>query len=314
MNVFWEQRVVPNIVKGKSMPEAETLLAAGAVAVEVRLEWKCRYYPFERPTRPSLVPFEYVDDRYMVWLNPDGVDFIRDFSFSAPVVGDLCFHLQDTVYMASLGEGFPVGLCKGRIHLSAASTMLKEGHPVLPVFCLTGVVLSNSLRAEMHRVPAPPVREFAFVVQQCNCLTLKPHGKSEGIVRAHPETGPYKNRVSGGQRTAKEECRGIPGTLHVAGNVVCFLAQWRPGKPDSSYFRRYPESEPPETTEQREKWFQECLDRLGEMCQEPVAIAFPDRIGCQMAGGNWNRYEKMISRFAASLPEGSRVHITNSLV
>ena len=303
MNLLWE-RVTQNIVKAESVSKANALLADGASAVEVCFRWTCRYYPFERPTRPSSVPFEYVNERYVAWLNPDGVDFITDFSFSAPVVGDLCFHLQDTVYMSSLGEGFPVGLFKKRIHISAKPTIFRGGHPLLPVFRLTGVILSDDLRAEMHRVPNPPARKFTFIVQQCNCLSLKPHGNSEIIIRKHPEMGPYKDRKPGRRRMAKEECRGVPGTIHVAGDVVCFLAQWRPGKIDSSYFRRYPESEPPETAEQREKWFQKCLDCLRELCKEPVAIAFPDRIGGD---------EKMICRFAASLPEGSRVHITKSL-
>lgn len=312
MDVFWEQRVVPNIVKANDISEAYTILDEGALAVEVCFRWKCRYYPFHRPTKPKPSPFEYIDDRYMVWLNP-GIDFIRRFSFSANVVEDICFHLDDSVYMESLKDGFPVTFFDRRVHLSAAPTMFKDGHPVLPEFHLIGVILGHSLRAEMHCIPSPTAHNFTYLVQVCNCLSLKPHNAANSIIKKNPDLGPYPGRIAGKKRIAKEECRGVPGTIHVAGDVVCFLAQWRPGIINSVYFRRYPESDPPETTEQREKWFQECLNRLADMCTGAVAIAFPDRSGCQVAGENWKHYEKMISRFAKKLPEGSRVHITKHI-
>ena len=79
------------------------------------------------------------------------------------------------------------------------------------------------------------------------------------------------------------------------GHVLCFMAQWRPGRVMSYYFHQYPESCPLETAAQREKWFQECLDNLVGCTG---SVAFPDHIGCGMAGGNWAHYEQMIKGFA----------------
>ena len=54
----------------------------------------------------------------------------------------------------------------------------------------------------------------------------------------------------------------------------------------------------------REIWFQSCLDELEELgSQMPATIAFPFKIGCNLAGGNWEHYEAMIISFAASNPD-----------
>lgn len=147
-----------------------------------------------------------------------------------------------------------------------------------------------------------------IIVQQCNCLTVKSHGLSKQIAQRFPSADPYTRRRPVGKRNlAISADRATPGTVWREGRVVCFMAQWRPGKINSPYFGKYPESDPPETADQREKWFAECLAELAS--KEPLQVAFPDHIGCGMAGGNWVQYERMIHEFAERLPIGSRVHI-----
>ena len=137
-----------------------------------------------------------------------------------------------------------------------------------------------------------------YIVQQCNCLTVRAHGLSADIAARFPDSDPYAARRPLGKRNlAQETDRGEPGTIQVLGRVVCLMAQWRPGNTGSRYFHRYPESDPPETAAQREKWFRACLEELAIICAGK-RVAFPDHIGCGMAGGDWEYYEQMIETFA----------------
>ena len=87
--------------------------------------------------------------------------------------------------------------------------------------------------------------------------------------------------------------------------VVNLLAQKFPGKPggltDNARFR--------------EAYFQKCLGALRSSVDAEVAkrkasqggfqsqlnVVFPDKIGCGLAGGDWKRYRKMITDWAATL-------------
>ena len=138
--------------------------------------------------------------------------------------------------------------------------------------------------------------EADWIVQQCNCLTVRAHGLSRDIAAKFPDSNPYVTRRAVDNRNlAQEADRSVPGTIEVMGRVVCLMAQWRPGNLCSPYFLRYPESDPPETAAQREVWFKACLANLNGISGR---VAFPDHIGCGLAGGNWEHYEQMIEHFA----------------
>ena len=51
-----------------------------------------------------------------------------------------------------------------------------------------------------------------------------------------------------------------------------------------------------DTQEEREQWFKECLETLGEN-KKYQNLAFPYKIGCGLAGGNWDHYLPMIEDF-----------------
>ena len=83
-----------------------------------------------------------------------------------------------------------------------------------------------------------------------------------------------------------------PGTIrvfHEPRGIVCAFAQLRRGKPKG----------PDDTAKLRVAWFETCLFKIGEELSR-ATIALPYGIGCNMAGGNWERdYEPAIERFAA---------------
>jgi hypothetical protein len=84
--------------------------------------------------------------------------------------------------------------------------------------------------------------------------------------------------------------RGHPGTLRIFSNaidpdVICFLAQWDYGLPIYA-----------DTPEQREVWFQQCLQALGTLPYQTLAFSY--KIGCGLAGGHWTHYQQFIHDFA----------------
>lgn len=151
-----------------------------------------------------------------------------------------------------------------------------------------------------------------FIVQQCNCLSVKPHGLAESIARAFPEADTYSKRQAMGSRNlACPKDRAIPGSITIHNRVINMYAQWRPGRIGAPYFSAYPDGEEKETSLTRQKWFSECLDAIStKLGKEPKTIAFPFKIGCGLAGGDWKVYEKMLQDFAARNPQHKVVIVT----
>lgn len=159
----------------------------------------------------------------------------------------------------------------------------------------------------------------AVVAQQTNCWTRRCHGLALTLKR---ELGvdSYGAREGWGNK-AQAGSRSTPGTVEwhktAAGKdddnerpkwVANLMAQWAPGKAG-----HYPHPPPPqgvkETKEVRHRWFSECLEKLSEDLSErfpeatpenPVYIAFPEFIGCGLAGGKWSTYKEELADFAAA--------------
>lgn len=61
-----------------------------------------------------------------------------------------------------------------------------------------------------------------------------------------------------------------------------------------------------DTKEMRQAWFKQCLSSILAQCKDistPISFAFPWRIGCGAAGGDWDEYLSMLVYFAAALPQ-----------
>lgn len=158
-----------------------------------------------------------------------------------------------------------------------------------------------------------------IVVQQCNCLTTKPHRLSLDMVKrfgAYANAYRHRKNVEGRNNLARIEDRDMPGSCRLLKppateahkpTVACLYAQWSPGSVNSHWPVAYPalvlhEKEMTETTEMREAWFEEALKNLNSQLEgdkkTTTVIAFPYAIGCGQAGGNWNTYKAMIEDFA----------------
>nr|QBK85739.1 MAG: uracil-DNA glycosylase [Marseillevirus LCMAC101] len=131
-------------------------------------------------------------------------------------------------------------------------------------------------------------KEAQIIAQQCNCYSKKGAGLSKDIAKKFPYANFYSSRED-------ESC---PGTIEVRGDrkekerfVMALYAQKRPGKPKGS-----------DSAEKREEWFSECLDRIPKKYKKLKSIAFPHGIGCGLANGNWENYEKIICDWAMEYP------------
>ena len=139
------------------------------------------------------------------------------------------------------------------------------------------------------------------ICHQVNCLTVKAHGLSANIAMRYPWGDIYSKRIPIGTRNlATIRTRGTPGDVTIFGdgsgfNIVCLKAQWEYGKCFRSF--RKPIAPYYDTTDNRERWFQQCLNKLGERI-DIQTIAFPEYIGCGLAGGDWKKYLGLIKDFA----------------
>tara|TARA_R110002111_G_scaffold119154_3_gene182101 strand:- start:625 stop:918 length:294 start_codon:yes stop_codon:yes gene_type:complete len=81
--------------------------------------------------------------------------------------------------------------------------------------------------------------------------------------------------------------------------IACLFGQYTPGK--VGYWNKvYGQWENTiETKEQRLIWFKNSLDNLSEklLNKNVKNIAFPFKIGCGLAGGNWKNYLGLIKEW-----------------
>jgi hypothetical protein len=165
--------------------------------------------------------------------------------------------------------------------------------------------------------------EFTYIIQQCNCLCVHPHGLAEDIANAFPYANVYGKRKQMGRRNlAYPEYRDTPGTFRTYfgsklndPTIVALFAQYDFGKSGRDYGNRPKDYD--DSNENREKWFKSSLFSFGEhvenmgLDKEKVTIYFPFKIGCGLAGGDWSHYKPMIEEFSKKF--GLNVFIVNNM-
>ena len=154
------------------------------------------------------------------------------------------------------------------------------------------------------------------IVQQLNCLCVRGHGLSATISNKYPYANVYKNRKAEGRKNlAILSDRPEPGTTvlskplldnisnhHNFPIVAGIFGQYDFGKMNYKFYR--PQYKVPETKQLREDWFRSGLGLLNNWIinnnhnHNNFKIGFPYKIGCGLAGGDWNNYLKMIDDFS----------------
>lgn len=127
-----------------------------------------------------------------------------------------------------------------------------------------------------------------YIAHQCNCISKSSLGLAKALFRKYPYANSYLSR------TEKSKL----GSIDVFGNgsdkryIINMYSQFEPGPSKYSYG--------PDSNISRQEAFLDCLDKIAEL--NINSIAFPNFIGCGLAGGDWKWYESTLNNFASNLP------------
>lgn len=141
------------------------------------------------------------------------------------------------------------------------------------------------------------------IVQQCSCLATRKCGLAKSISNRFPKHGDFYTRRKKNGKIVPDR----PGTILVSKDpagvepaVIALFAQWTPGKAGrkNNYAKSYVNEdnevvEVDDTEEGRVNMFKSCISELDKLKLKHVAM--PYGIGCGLAGGDWNVYEKIIA-------------------
>ncbi len=128
--------------------------------------------------------------------------------------------------------------------------------------------------------------EDQYIAHQCNCITKKAAHLSFDVFQRFPYANIYATRPNTDR----------PGTIVIKGDgvtqryVINMLGQYYPGKP------KYPNSSL-DGSKIREQYFHQCLLQIYKI-RDLKSIAFPYKVGCGAAGGNWNNYLGTLENFS----------------
>lgn len=123
-----------------------------------------------------------------------------------------------------------------------------------------------------------------YIVHQVNAVSHFAAGIAATIFEKFPYSNVYASRM--------EEDK--PGDIIICGNgkderfVVNLVGQFYPGGPSES---------PIDNEKIRRDYFYKGLLRLAKI-NNLESVAFPYRVGCGIAGGDWHIYQKNIENFA----------------
>lgn len=129
-----------------------------------------------------------------------------------------------------------------------------------------------------------------YVCHQTNCVTNRSAHLAKTMFNAFPHADIYTGRQS----------PDTPGTIIVRGEperlVINMLGQYYPGAPKYRHSKK-------DGNTARLSYFKQCL---GSMVELNGSFAFPWRIGCGAAGGDWTLYLDALISFSSKV-EGNVV-------
>jgi len=165
----------------------------------------------------------------------------------------------------------------------------------------------------------PPELKVTHIVHQLNCLTIGAQGLARVINKTFPWANVYgrRQRMNRRYNVATAGTRGVPGEIVIdqppadakpVPAVVGLFAQWdygrasthRGGRP-SVYPGYCPDNDQVgDTNRNRIFWFRQCLESFAVQLKdvEHPKVAFPYKIGCGLAQGNWDVYRQLIEEWS----------------
>ena len=138
-----------------------------------------------------------------------------------------------------------------------------------------------------------------YIAHQCNCITSYGKGLYKDIVNKYPDVDIYKQRTQ----------NSVPGT-------ICVMKQEDVDSPSiihmfAQYSYSYANNKINDSRANRLEWFAICLDKISSI-KNVKSIAFPKGVGCGMAGGKWENYDRLLNVFATKNKD-IKVYIVNKI-
>lgn len=124
---------------------------------------------------------------------------------------------------------------------------------------------------------------------QCNCVSDLAAGLAGELFARYPETNVYLPHFKEERILGRIKPIFVEKTNEV---WIAMFAQFYPGR------SRYPN----DLASGRMEAFRECLRRIRLEVPEIQSIAFPEKIGCGLAGGRWREYVFALETFASLAP------------
>ena len=140
-----------------------------------------------------------------------------------------------------------------------------------------------------------------YIAHQCNSISHGAGGLAYSLFRQYPYANIYSNRTG----------PDTPGDILIKGNgldqryVINMIGQYYPGCGSKI---SHANDKFPDGADDRKGYFQQCLDRIA-LIDNLESIAFPYKIGCDLAGGDWNVYSEMLENFTERLKDKVKVVI-----
>ena len=140
--------------------------------------------------------------------------------------------------------------------------------------------------------------EAKYIAHQTNCLTTVGSNLAKAMFEKFPHADIYAPRANFPQELLPLPDEQ-PGNIVVKGNgkderfVINMLAQYFPGNV------KYPDSIK-DGYVARQRYFKDCLLKIMKI-ENLESIAFPYRIGCGVAQGDWEIYSKLIDIFSGKV-------------
>ena len=150
-----------------------------------------------------------------------------------------------------------------------------------------------------------------IVVQQCNAVTKKSQGLSAQIAKRLPYADLYRHHPARRDDVGRTILCNPPKKDATNPIVACLVAQVAPGKP-GVWCKEYKVDPSTDTPANRLQMFRSALFDLKSQlpdCEDVTTIAFPDHIGCGLAGGDWTKYLEEIKEFAQNVAPRYNVKI-----